>query len=426
MNLKKILLIFIFLQKESEINCAPAHCNLFEPYEWIFDQVRFNIFPEHKDFGLTVSLRGEGTINTVGYSSNDEDCMKDPTNQWRRVVNPVQYLEDRENDFAAFLGNKTNNSLGAFSQQYSPYEGATANDLVNFNGNVSFGSAVAGFEKWFTETIRLGWYIPYYIFSLNTLYYEQQTNKSVFEQFLSNNILDVYKSNGKYVGPYQLSGFGDSTLLLSWQDSFFEKRDFITGLLCSLRGGLHLPTAQHTDIFQDTFLKIPMGYDAAWGIAFGGSIEVDIGCNFGAGISADCITFFGRTIQRYIKTDIRQTDLLLLSKDLSFIDPGFKEEFSVFLTGHNLTKSFLITTAYQYNKQNDSDIIVCSDYHPTIIASTMQSLGAWTTHNIILLGQTILPIMENDITCGVFVKIGFNGERTIVGNNFGLHAEILF
>jgi len=426
MNLKKILFVnFCFIFSRMIIS-APEHCNLFEPYEWLFDQIRFNMFPEYKNMGITFSFRAEGTINTIGYSSNDEDCMIDHSNKWRRIVNPTQYLEDRENDFASFLGNRADTSLGSFAQQYSPYEGATANDLVDFNGDVSFGSFNFSFEKWFTETIRLGWYLPYYIFSLNSISYINSNEKRMFEQFISNNILDVYKNNGKYIGPYQLSGIGDSTLLLSWQDSFFERRDFITALLCSLRGGLQLPTGQYKESYQETFLKIPLGYDAAWGIAFGGSIEVDIGCYLGAGISADCIALFGRTVERYIKTDVRQTDLLLLKKDLCFIDPGFKEEFTVFFTGHNIQKSFLTTFAYQYNKRNDSDIIVCSDQHPTIIASTMQSLGAWTTHNLILLGQTILPIKENDITCGIFIKIGFNGERAIVGNTFGIQAEMLF
>lgn len=422
----KNLIYLIFILNIS-LYSAPQNCNLFEPYDWLFDQVRFNLFPENDDYGLTIGLRYEGSVNTNGYLSDDINTALNPNKScFGKKVNPVKFLEERENAFAAFLGNIPDTNFNTFSQQYFPYEGMTANDQVDFCGNFRMGSVVANIEKWLTETIRVGWYLPYYYLNLNQISTTNKNEKILYEEFIEDNILNIYKKYNNSIKPYNLYGFGDSTLLISWQDNFFEKRDFLTGVLCSLRAGFNLPTGQKKDYSENTLLKIPLGYDAAWGLAFGGTLEIDIGCYFGAGISADLISFFGKTCCRYIKTDRSQTDLMLLNNSLCYIDPGFRETFTILFNCHDLKKTYMGTIAYQYNKQNENDIIVCSETFPTLVAMTSERLGAWTAHNLTLLLQGVFEISGYTSTIGIFGKLGFNGERLISANTLGINLEIIY
>lgn len=134
---------------------------------------------------------------------------------------------------------------------------------------------------------------------------------------------------------------GDSEILISWQRYFLEERDIMTGIFASIRTGLYLPTKMWNEFTQKSFLKIPLGYDSGMGIPFGGTIEVDVTNFFGCGINADCVTFLPSLFERTIKTDLRQTDMLISNTALSFVNPGFRESFSVYTTLFNEEKNTL-------------------------------------------------------------------------------------
>ena len=76
---------------------------------------RFNLFPENDDYGLTIGLRYEGSVNTNGYLSDDINTALNPNKScFGKKVNPVKFLEERENAFAVeILAAKNTSSLCA-------------------------------------------------------------------------------------------------------------------------------------------------------------------------------------------------------------------------------------------------------------------------------------------------------------------------
>ncbi len=420
---KFLLLIFLFLffvNSKSDLQ----FCNLSSPYEWIFDQSRYYLYGCDENYCVAVSVRGEFSYNVDGYGGHDIFVDGKDT-KFKSKVNPCNFLGGPQNEISSFYGVDLDYDSGLYIENFTKYGGATANEVRDFNGNVFLGAVNFSIEKWFAEVFRLGFYIPWYNFKLKNLEISDLSNKNYFEYYLSSNIDEIFFEKAFKFQDYNLSGFGDCDLLFSWQDNFMEKRDFISSISCALRAGLHFPTGKYVNT-EDTLLKIPFGYDSLWGIPFGGSIEIDVGKYFDMGLSIDCISLFGDIRERYIKTDLRQTELLFATKSYSFINSGFKQKYTLYLGLHNKEKVFSITSAYQYNKQNESDITVCSDQYSSAIAGTMQRLDSWTAHHVIFNAEWRTGIKNEDLVFSFFTKIGFNGERALVADTLGFSGLISF
>jgi hypothetical protein len=420
-NKNFFLFCFIFFIKNYNIQ----HTNFFEPYEFLLDINRLLI--EHHACLWQFNIRGEFGFNFRGYPIDTKDTLLQNYNCKTIKTNPAQYLNIFETDLAAFLGTELTNNNAQFAQQFNPYTGSTSSQLLIFKGNIELQSMTGSIEMWLTKQIKIGYYCPIYNFHLTSLSHESNNKEKYFENAICPDIYKIYQKNGNHISPYQIIGLGDSELLISWQNYFYENRDFISGLFTTLRAGLYLPTGMQKESYLNTFLKIPLGYDTSWGIPFGASIEIDIGCYGGAGISADCITFFPKLMTRIIKTDMRQTDMLALNSSLSLLSPGFKESFSIYLIAHDIERSFLTTIAYQYNKQNESDIILCDTKFSNLIAQTSELLENWTNHNFIFNLQGQYKHNNNQIiNYAGFVKFGFYGCRSIVCDSIGFQIIYSF
>jgi hypothetical protein len=416
--------LFFLLFFITNINCI-QHINFFEPYEFLLDINR--LITDNKKCSWQLTFRGEFGFNFRGYPIDTKDLLLQNYNCKTITSNVAQYLNIYESDFAPFLGGFLQNNNTQFTQQFNPYTASTAAQLLLFKGDFNLQSINGSLEFWLTKNIKIGYYIPVYNLQLFTLSHEKNNKDRFFENSICKDIYEAYQKNGSPAKPYQLTGIGDSELIVSWQNYFYENRDFISGLFATLRAGVYLPTGMYKSTYTQTFLKLPLGYDASWGIPFGGSIEIDIGCYGGFGISADCITLFPKLMNRMIKTDMRQTDMLALNQAKSLLSPGFRESFSVYLLAHDQAKTFLSTFAYQYNKQNESDIILCQTDFSNLIAQTADILESWTNHNIIFIFQGD-RIIDNNFSLGYqgFLKWGFSGCRSIVCNSIGLQITLTF
>jgi hypothetical protein len=422
--MKKIFLLIFLYVFIFNFKADPQFCNLSSPYEWIFDQSRYYLYGCDENLGVAVSVRGEFSFNVSGYGGQDIFIDGKDT-KFKNKVNPCNFLGGPQNEIYSFYGVDLDYEQGLYIENFNKYAGSTSNEIRDLSGDIFLGAINFSLEKWFSEVFRLGFYIPWYKFKLKNLKISDLSNKNVFEYFLMVDIDKKFEELAFKIQNYDLNGFGDCDLLFSWQDNFMEKRDFISSISCSLRSGLHLPTGKYVNS-EDTLLKIPFGYDSLWGIPFGGSIEIDIGKYFDIGLSIDCISLFGDIRERYIKTDLRQTELLFTTKSYSFVNPGFKQKYTLYLGAHNKEKVFSLMIAYQYNKQNESDITVCSDEHSSIIAGTMQRLDSWTTHHVVFNLEWRPEFKNTDFLFSFFTKIGFNGERALVADVIGFSSIVSF
>ena len=430
MKINYYVFFIIFLSWFCFQQAAPEHCGLFEPYQWLFDPVRLGILPSYIQKGIVMNVRVEFSGHLNGLLSYDKSCRYSMEDEYHHKVNPLMYLQERENMYASFLGHTSDSEYGSFVQQYNLYNGLTSNQLALLEGKVSYGNVVASLEYWVGETLRLGWYLPFYWISLKNTRWNYSDQDFFFEQTLSIPFVDtINRTNDLNTGDFNRNGIGDSSLLISWQDVFKEKRDFVTAVTCAARAGLHLPTKTSSGVSdaENSLLRMRMGYDAAWGVICGGSLGLDIGSYATCGVTADFTKFFGKLINRRIKTDMRETDLLLLTERVCFIDPGFKQEFMLYADAHTFSRSLTLTGAYTYSKQHDSELVLSSAYYSQAVAATMQRLRPWSIHAFTMQLQGYRELESGqELTAGSFVKYGFRGERSIAGLTGGFSFSCTF
>lgn len=406
---------------------AMQHTNMLFPYEYILDSDR--MFYEHLCGDFQINIRAEMGYNFFGYPVSEISNIIGGYNIASDKRNPLQYLNKQESILASFCGSAEDTWQGQFIEKFTPYRGVTASQILSFNGDIAIESFCTQGEVWITPHIKIGYYLPFYHFALQSLDVDLQKKVHFLEDSICSNIYDQYqKTAAAKVKPHNLIGMGDSECLISWQHYFLEERDFITAIFASIRTGLYIPSGMFNSSIFKTLLKIPFGYDSGIGIPFGGTIEIDVTSYFGCGINADCVTFFPSLKERAIKTDLRQTDMLLCHDALSLVNPGFRESFSVYATLFDENKTYLGTLAYQYNKQNDSDIILCNSSFSNVIAQSAVVLENWTNHNLIvsLMGFTQLVETSCHIRYELFLKFGLQGCRSIVGNSYGIQITIFF
>jgi len=423
-----IFIFYFFLVMIIQIFSEPQHSNMSAPYEWLSDYQALFQLQQFSDVNLkhfSLQVRGEFSVASNGFISEQIEGTIGSGNDWSKKVNPLSYLGEFQNAIASFYGSRNT----TFADQYPFFGGNTTNYCYSPNGKVAINSLIAAVECWCNEYFKIGWYLPYYWINLsNVSVVESRGNSSYFEAQLTPNLLSSFQKNGGIAITNELvNGIGDSQVLVSWQRNFFEERAVIREITCAARLGGYLPTGKSVANIQDTILKIPLGFDSSWGISYGGNIQITLSDIIDVGVVADCTNFFGSYAVRYLYNDIRQTSLLESFSAPSYLDPGMKEEFSVYLSGHNPYRSFLLTLAYQYNKQQESTVTVNPFYSPSIIANSSRFYEAWTTHHLI---AQIAGHFENDFfgdwLGGAFIKYGFNGTRSIVVSTIGLSLSAFF
>ena len=430
MKLKNFLLSLTFLSSLLNFISPLQRTNLFEPYEWLLDPVRFDCYEEFAGrdaYGIVCNALYEGAFSIHGYCGSAIMGVPYIPPKGRRKGNPLHIFTKTENSFASFLGyDPLNDARGALAQQYVIDEGVLSDGQMSLHGDLSLHQVKLSLEKWINDQFRIGWYVPLYKITLHKIAVETKTATPFFEYNLNNPFYKTLEHYDLFLKPYSMHGIGDSSLLLSWQNNFVEYRNTITSMVCSAHGGLHLPTRMHQESEHKTFLPIPLGYDTSFGIILGGALEAGIGRYVDLGIAADCTVLIGSLKERLIKTDVRQTELLLLAQEKTYLDPGMHQKFDVYISGHDLYKNKILTVAYQYNKQHDSDLIVCSDHFSTLVASSSQTLDPWSTHSATFIGTIINPFgLDNTIISG-FLKYGLSGERSLVSSTAGFSLSLMF
>jgi hypothetical protein len=130
-NCYKIIFIFLLIQNRID---GIQHTNFFEPYEFLLDLDRISV--NHHPCSWELGVRFEGGFNFKGFPIDLKDSLVQSYNAVTIKSNPAQYINLIESDFASFFGNNTQSNLGQFVQQYTPYQGVTASQLIQFEGEL--------------------------------------------------------------------------------------------------------------------------------------------------------------------------------------------------------------------------------------------------------------------------------------------------
>lgn len=184
------------------------------------------------------------------------------------------------------------------------------------------------------------------------------------------------------LAPWKGHGLGDVALQLRWHKSFAQLRRYLKYVRLTARGAITVPTGAIKD--EDSAFSLPMGNDGAFGLPLGGSLDLWFLYGLRFGLDVDYMKLFDTTRERRLKTDMTQTELLLLHKGVVRKKYGNYWKFNLHTGAQHFVRGLSAMVEYEYKMHNDDKFFSQSNSFDNEIINSAESLRGWTTHSIIV------------------------------------------
>ncbi|MCX5922855.1 MAG: hypothetical protein NTX86_06035 [Candidatus Dependentiae bacterium] len=298
----------------------------------------------------------------------------------------------------------------------------------NVCGNLHYDT-VAFAGRWhFLNTWFLTAYLPVNVMHLSDVTWVNQTQNVSAGDFsvkrkLTNDFFANVKrlGDGLELGSWKRTGVGDLIVLIEWMENFIQNKPLLKNAQVTWRLGTNFPTGLRQD--EDKIFALPFGYDGALGVIFGFGLDLSLGDYFKVGGDVQLQHLFGNTRCRRIKTDVLQTELLLLQKTAVYKDFGLMQRFNLYCQFCNM-KGFDIKFGYQFFKRGDDVLAVSSPNFSDNIANTAISLEDFTMHHAIIKANYDFSVLMDKGACvkpalSLYARLPFNGKRAALCPAFG-------
>ena len=312
-------------------------------------------------------------------------------------------------------------------------DGIRGRFLVDGDLQLNFSTALAA-NFYFAHDWRIGLYLPVYKMTLKDVNFIDLTpnvdnlDKLVHALLTDNLAQNVQQLGCLHLGGWQRTGVGDLTLLVEWFRDFYQNKPLLKCVRVNWRWGLGIPTGLREN--EDLLFAIPYGYDGAVSMPFGLGLGLKLGRFLQFDADAQLTQIFGRTQIRRIKTDVDQTELLLLAKTPVFKDSGLVQRFNLSLELYRFLKGLSFKVGYQYLKQGEGEYSVKTQEFSTNVANSSVRLDDFTMHHIITKftydcgvhqwGQRIRPEI------GLFTRNPINGKNSALIPTIGAVLSVDF
>lgn len=293
-----------------------------------------------------------------------------------------------------------------------------------------------GARFFFEHHLSLAFYLPYYNMKLKDVCWQDLTGNVSAQDarthcYLTDCLHDVVCQCGDLdINGWNRSGIGDTTISLEWINDYPQQKELLHNVTINGRLGMTVPTGRKVD--EDKILAFPFGNDGTIGVVFGIGLDLFLGNYVKAGLDVQLMHLFGNARCRRIKTDVRQTDLLLLQKADAFKDYGLTQQFSFYWQVYNCLRGASAKVAYQFYKRGEDELSLTSNEFSTEVANTStSSLRGFTTHDFFFILSYDLDHHIDERSSfspyvSAFVNIPFNGKRSIVAKTAGFVLGLNF
>lgn len=402
---KKILALLLVCSVYDIFSIYPLELNRFDYVMFMPDRYRAC----QLEFGMLL----DGATNIKGRNTSGDH------------VNIMKTYYDSQDALAMIRGFDPNSEIGQLAAKLN-----TVND-DGVRGHIDFNAKMHAQELAFVARYFLpkGFYIdaflPFAFLELKDLQYTDLTQATTFQdfltrEFLTKNLKDlVYTLGGLKLQNWQQSGFGDLVLQLGWNNNFVQDRPWLKNVKTSLYGGATFPTGLKRD--EDLVFSVPFGYDGAYGVFLGGTLEVTWCDMFVGGVDVRFLHLFGHTKNRRIKTDANQTDILLLAKANAYLDSGIIQQYFLYLQARRFFRGMSFSVFYDHLTQHDDELFIkglC--YSSNTANERTQWLEGWSLHSLIFM---LSYEWKNECAQGprvsLFYRQGLNGKNALLGSFIG-------
>ena len=417
---KKIILSFIFLSLTLVINNSLNAMNIVNTM-WPYDTSIRPTFDNRHWWQAAFYAEG-GFHNAKGFDNEGS------------VGNPLRIWNCQQNALAMLEGFPKESAIGQLrSALLDSDNGIRGRFIVNGDLQLPFATAFAA-NLYFANDWRIGLYLPVYKMALKNVQFIDQTpnvdnlDKLVHTLLTDNLVENVRQLGCLNLGCWERTGVGDLTLLVEWFRDFPQYKPFLKMVRVNWRWGIGFPTGLRED--EDLTFAIPFGYDGAVSMPFGLGLDLTLGKHFKCGLDVQLTQIFGHSRTRRIKTDLQQTELLLLEKTEVFKDSGLVQRFNLYAELYRFGKGLSFQILYQYLKQGDADFSLKTQEFSTNIANTSPRLDNFTMHHLI-------PKFTYDFDyhwpdgrvrpeLGLYMRLPFNGKNVALIPTIGAVASIDF
>lgn len=349
--------------------------------------------------------------------------------------NPLQIYECNQNALTMLNGFDSCSPIGQLSTRINAESDCARGRFVPHGTFKVDGVANFGLRFFFEHNISFACYVPYYSMSLKDVSWCDQTlNVSMADArthaYLTDCLCDkVCELGGLDLGGWERRGAGDTTLSLEWIQDFAQNREILRKVTLNSRLGMTVPTALKAD--EDKTLAFSYGNDGAIGVIFALGIDLTLGCYVKAGLDVQLMHVFGSTRCRRIKTDVLQSELLLLQKASTFKDYGLTQQFSLYWQFYQIFGGASLEVAYQFYKRGRDELALTSNEFSSSVANTSLALLGYTTHDVFLIAsydfdQHMCDNSRWSPYVAAFVDLPFNGKRSMVSRTVGLTLGVNF
>lgn len=350
------------------------------------------------------------------------------------VANPLRIWNCQQNALAMLEGFPQDSAISQLrSALLDSDNGIRGRFIVDGDLDLNFATAFAA-NLYFASDWRIGLYLPVYKMTLKDVQFIDQTpNVDNLDKLVHALLTDNLAQNVQQLGCLDISGWdrtglGDLVLLVEWFRDFRQNKPFLKMVRVNWRWGVGFPTGLRED--ENRLFAVPFGYDGAVSMPFGLGLDLTLGTNFKCGIDVQLTQIFGHSRMRRIKTDVQQTELLLLEKTETFKDSGLVQRFNMYFELYNFLKGLSFSVGYQYLKQGDADYSLKTQEFSSNIANTSPRLDNFTMHHMI--PKFIYdfgahhPDMRVRPELGLFMRLPFNGKNVALFPTIGAVASIDF
>lgn len=412
---KKIIIAAALLASCIGGTTLPLSLNMIRSHENLFAPDRIEGHP------WQTTMLVEHGFKARGY--NEAKCRVDVLRIWQpeqRALDMLRGFPERD-DIGQVIA-----SIGGLDD-----DGTRGHYLVNGDLTVDFLVGFAA-RRWLPYGFFVGATLPVYGAQLKNVVWQEQTRdpQDRIKPYLTNDFFaNVRKLGGLGLEGWREVGLGDSVLMLGWLGDFERKEGTLNNVRLQARLGMNLPTGKRQN--EDVIFPMAFGYDGSTGIFLGMGLRATLACYLNLGVDVELLHLFGNTRLRRIKTHKDQTELLLLQKERAFKDYGLTQRFNLYAEAYNLGCGLTLSAAYQFLKQGDSTLTLCSNNFSAEVANTAISLQEHEVHSMLFEARynfachldECAPVVPE---LSLYGKMPFKGLNSVANPSFGVMLALNF
>lgn len=235
--------------------------------------------------------------------------------------------------------------------------------------------------------------------------------------------------SGLDINAWSKRGLGDASVYFGWANDIHHGDGALRKVSVHLSAGLSLPTGYQRD--QNVAFSTPFGNDGSWGIPLSAGFSANVGEDLKLGAVADLLWLACKSKVRRLKTDVLQSEYLLLTKGDATMSPGLTMKANLHAT-YRCSESCKLSMAYQYIQHEKDVLSKLPTGYTSEVVNTLNSLAAWSSQDLTIKAQFegFFGNEEgderdgNEVNLSLFYKLPLAGKRSV--SNASVGGELSF